>query len=507
MRVADEETGPGAGSGVGGVRLTVVLVRHAKARKRSRWDGADRRRPITRSGHEQARRLAEALEAGGVERILSSPYLRCRQTLEPLAAASGLPLELEERLAEGEPAAKLLELLEELDGRRTVICSHGDVISPLLCELEERGLTLEGELRCDKGSMWIVDVAGGTARYVAPTEGLARPLLAGSSASGELDGEEEEETRIAVLDLGSTSFHLQVVEATADGVLRPILRERIMLRLGAALADRSRFPKDLAERATDAARHLRRSAVRVGAERLYPVATAAVRDARNGEKVAEQIARAIDAPVRILSGEQEARLMFAAFARRVAFGPGLALGLDLGGGSLELAVGDARGVRWETTLPLGVARLHGELVDRDPMPKKVARAIRRRVREALVPHRAEIERRAPAVCVATGGTMGALARRIIARRGLLPARSVGELFVPAAEFAELADELVRSSHEERLASPGIPRRRADLLPTGALVLSTLATELGLDGFTVSDWGLREGVILESLGLTPAASSA
>jgi exopolyphosphatase/guanosine-5'-triphosphate,3'-diphosphate pyrophosphatase len=107
--------------------------------------------------------------------------------------------------------------------------------------------------------------------------------------------------------------------------------------------------------------------------------------------------------------------------------------------------------------------------------------------------------------VATGGTVAALARRIAARRTAWPRRSVSQLFVPRAELDEVAAELVHSRHEERLRMTGIARQRLDLLPTGALVLASLVDILELDGFTVSDWGLREGVILETLGLTHAGS--
>jgi exopolyphosphatase/guanosine-5'-triphosphate,3'-diphosphate pyrophosphatase len=483
--------------------LSLYLVRHAKALKRSRWSGADRMRPIGRSGHAQARQIAARLTSHPVERVISSPYLRCRQTLEPLAATLGLRLEIDERLAEGEPTAKALDLLCELD-RPTAICSHGDVIPALVCELEERGMDVRGELRCEKGSTWILEGPGPRrASYRPPppkSDVDAAELAAPAEASAD---EESEESRVGVLDLGSTSFHLLVAEASAEGEMRRILRERRMLRLGAAIAGESRIPDAVCDRAVATARTLRRAAVRAGAERLFPVATAALRDARNGRALADRIAEAIDAPVRILGGAEEARLMFAAFARRVAMGRGLALGIDLGGGSLELAIGDARGVRWEETLPLGVARLHSELAREDPIPRRAARAIRRRVREALAPHLATIARHAPRVWVASGGTIRAVARRITARRGLRPTRSVNELFLPTVELTAARDELLRSTHAERLHMSGVARRRADLLPTGALILSTLAAELGLEGYTVSDWGLREGVILEWLGLARA----
>jgi exopolyphosphatase/guanosine-5'-triphosphate,3'-diphosphate pyrophosphatase len=200
----------------------------------------------------------------------------------------------------------------------------------------------------------------------------------------------------------------------------------------------------------------------------------------------------------VLSGEQEARLIFAAFRQRLSAHDVPHLGIDLGGGSLELALGDDDEVHWEATLPLGVARLHSELVRTDPMPSETREAIRSRVRELLGPVARRLGRRPPVACVGTGGTLSALARRIVTRRTSWPARAVNQLYLPLWELREVAAELVASTHDQRLRMPGLQKPRADLLPTGALVLASVAAELSLPGITVSDWGLREGVILEAL---------
>ena len=306
--------------------------------------------------------------------------------------------------------------------------------------------------------------------------------------------------RVAVLDLGSTSFHLLVAEVTPGGDIRRLVREREMLRLGAVIATRDRVPKHVCEAAVETARKLRKLAQREGADRLYPVATSALRDARNGLKLADRIAKAVGSPVRMLSGVEEARLIFGAFRKRLRIGDEPVLGIDLGGGSLELAVGAAKWVHWETTLRLGAARLHGELVREDPMTREAKRAIRARVRESVKEPRDAVASYGARRCFAAGGTIRALARLVAAERGLADGTSVNELFVSRKEMKQLARTLVKSSHDERLAMPGMARRRADLLPTGAQVLATAAEELELDGFTVCDWGLREGVILDELGI-------
>jgi 8-oxo-dGTP diphosphatase len=120
--------------------VNVVLLRHASAGKREEWQGDDRLRPLDERGHRQALALSDVLRARGVKRVLSSPYVRCTQTVAPL----GLDIEPDERLAEGAPVEATLSLLEELED--AVVCTHGDVIENVLGRSLKKGAgaVLEG---------------------------------------------------------------------------------------------------------------------------------------------------------------------------------------------------------------------------------------------------------------------------------------------------------------------------------------------------------------------------
>ncbi len=143
----------------------LFLVRHAAAGSRARWTGDDRLRPLTPKGRRQAERIGHRLAGEGIERILTSPYVRCRQTVEPLAAELDLPIEEVEALAEGSTRGELMELVEPLIGRNVVLCGHGDTIPAILDGLEARGLPLPVPYEVKKGSIWVVDVEGGVPRH------------------------------------------------------------------------------------------------------------------------------------------------------------------------------------------------------------------------------------------------------------------------------------------------------------------------------------------------------
>jgi len=315
--------------------------------------------------------------------------------------------------------------------------------------------------------------------------------------------------RVAVFDLGSTSFHLLVSDASAATGLERVTRQRTRLRLGAFLHGAARIPDDVCERAIETVRELKKTSDACRPDRMIVVATAALRDAENGAELAARIGAAMGTPVRMLSGEQEARLIFSAFRHRLRFDGKPMLGADLGGGSLELAIGDDCDVHWETTLRLGVTMLHDELVRRDPMSKSERKGIQARVCNLLAPHLETIANSGVRRCIASGGTVRALARLLTAAPES-PIRWTSEgpaVRVKRRQFDRLTDLLVQSTHDERLEMPGIKRNRADLLPTGAVILLALLEACEAKEFVACDWGLREGVVLETIGLASAAESS
>ncbi len=152
---------------------TLYLLRHAAAGDRSKWEGVDAVRPITKKGRRQSAAIARYLREAGIERIYSSPYTRCVQTVEPLAEAIGAKVREHDALAEGPDIDGAYELCDELVGHNAVLCTHGDVIPAVVNRMMWAGLTLESRFYCSKGSNWEVDLEAGrftTARYVPPPE-------------------------------------------------------------------------------------------------------------------------------------------------------------------------------------------------------------------------------------------------------------------------------------------------------------------------------------------------
>jgi 8-oxo-dGTP diphosphatase len=141
--------------------MPIYVVRHAKAGDRAEWEGDDRLRPLTKSGHRQADELAAWLEKEPIDAILSSRYVRCLQTVEPLAEQRKFAIEPRKDLEEGSGGESVLRLVSEFKGRNVVLCTHGDVVEELLEHLIALGLVSRARAQLQKGSTWILDEKNG----------------------------------------------------------------------------------------------------------------------------------------------------------------------------------------------------------------------------------------------------------------------------------------------------------------------------------------------------------
>jgi 8-oxo-dGTP diphosphatase len=137
----------------------IFLVRHAKAGERRVWEGDDMERPLSKEGWRQSEAIAVRLAAKGVTTLHSSSYVRCVQTLEPLAHQLGVEIHEDRRLHEGEPFEPVLDLLTEV-GSRAVLCSHGDIIPAVIQALARRGMEVQSRPDWRKGSIWVLKRKG-----------------------------------------------------------------------------------------------------------------------------------------------------------------------------------------------------------------------------------------------------------------------------------------------------------------------------------------------------------
>lgn len=297
--------------------------------------------------------------------------------------------------------------------------------------------------------------------------------------------------RLGALDLGSNSFHLLVARIDANGGWQKVAAEKAMLRLEEAVAATGSIQPETFARALDAVGELVRIARDHDADDVVLAGTSALREAENGRAFAAAVRARYGLPVEILSGQDEGRLVYRGARSRVAELPARTGVLDLGGGSVEVAVGEGDACSFSASLPLGFLRLartldvHGGLE-----PARIAAVVAhvRAVAEPLVPG---LRALAPRAWLLSGGTARALGRVLGLERG-------GVL-----STLRLAAEAERFAREgaARLVGLGLEPARARGFGLGVLTLATLAETAGAPAVRVTPGGLREGILLREIGGT------
>jgi exopolyphosphatase/guanosine-5'-triphosphate,3'-diphosphate pyrophosphatase len=303
--------------------------------------------------------------------------------------------------------------------------------------------------------------------------------------------------RLGVLDVGSNTVHMLVVDAHPGARPLPAFSHKVELRLAAQLEDGNRLSPDGAQKLEAIVAEALRIAEDKGVEDFLAFATSAIRDAVNGEEVLERIAKRTGASIRVLPGESEARLTFLAARRWFGWSAGRLLILDIGGGSLEMAAGPDEDPEAVMSLPLGAGRLTRDWFTADPPSSDEVRALRRHVRAEIARHAGRFLRGGPVDrAVGTSKTFRQLAR-------IAGAAPSGEgiyvrRFLKHTDVSMWAERLAAMSSDERARLPGVSEGRAGQMVAGAIVADAAMDLLGASQLEICPWALREGVILRRL---------
>jgi exopolyphosphatase/guanosine-5'-triphosphate,3'-diphosphate pyrophosphatase len=303
--------------------------------------------------------------------------------------------------------------------------------------------------------------------------------------------------RLGVLDIGSNTGHLLVVDAHGGAAPLPAYSFKEPLRLAEHLDEHGAVSKAGTRALTDFVADSLRVAEDKGCEEILGFATSAVRDAVNSEEVLRTVSEETGVEIQVLPGEDEARLTFLAVRRWFGWSSGRLMVFDIGGGSLEIATGGDEAPDVAQSLPLGAGRLTREWLAQDPPDPDTVRSLRRKVRADIARSAGLVLRPGRADhAVATSKTFRSLARVC----GAAP--SAEGVFVrralPAAVLAEKLPELVTMTDAKRRRLPGVSPNRSHQLVAGAIVAEAAMDIFGVPELEICPWALREGIILERL---------
>jgi len=306
--------------------------------------------------------------------------------------------------------------------------------------------------------------------------------------------------RVAAIDIGTNSTHLLV--AAVDPELRTfsvVLAEKSTTRLGERDPETGAITDAALGRGMDALRRFTELAASHQVEQIVTAATSAVREAPNGRDFLQQIKDDLDLDVDLVSGPEEARLIYLGVLSGMSFGDRPHLLLDIGGGSTELILADGRDARALTSTRIGAVRLQRDFVTEDPMPPQGKAFLRAYIQGSLEPAVEKVKRRIKPgespVMVATSGTAMAVGALVASNDERSPQKLHGYR-ISRKSLNQVVDKLMPLSPEQRRALAPINDRRAEIIVPGALILQTSMKMLGVDDLVLSERALREGLIVD-----------
>lgn len=304
--------------------------------------------------------------------------------------------------------------------------------------------------------------------------------------------------KFGAIDIGSNSVHLVMAEISPDGHFHILGRDKDMVRLGqGGFAQHMLTPRAMTDGMAALTRFVKMAKLK-GISKLRAVATSAVREARNGGDFVHEVRDKLGLELHVVSPEEEARLIYLAVRHATDLGDVNSLIIDIGGGSVELVIGNAREPDVLASGKLGSSRIAELFIKSDPPTMSELKALRRHIEQQLEPLLFRIGKRALARCIATSGTAQNIATVCAMRRGVRDVEALLELRVTRAELKALLADLGGTTRDDRARLPGIDMQRLDTILPGTILLLTILRAFGLNEFEYCDMALREGIIIDHI---------
>ena len=302
--------------------------------------------------------------------------------------------------------------------------------------------------------------------------------------------------KLAVIDIGTNSIHMVLAEIESDGTYKILDRFKDMTRLGDGTFEEDRLSDEVISRGLHVLRNLTMLAKNKGYDRVVMGATSAIREAKNGGDFVEQVAKATGVRIRVITGNEEARLIYLGVRQRIDLSDKPSLIVDVGGGSVEVIAGNRDQVFHAVSLKLGSIRMKDQYLKKAPPSKKAYHNMQELIKDQISSTLkyfgvTEFDR-----VIASSGMAGNLAEIAYLQRTGRPIPQVNMATVSLKEMRTIEQSLVSKDLEARLQIPGLEPRRVDTLLSAICVMRQVVELSGQKGLTVSDHAIREGLIYD-----------
>jgi exopolyphosphatase/guanosine-5'-triphosphate,3'-diphosphate pyrophosphatase len=310
--------------------------------------------------------------------------------------------------------------------------------------------------------------------------------------------------RIALIDLGTNTFHLLITEIGEDGLSNVLLKLKVPVKLGRGGISTGSIAPDAYERALITLAWFKDKVEEYRVQEVKTLATSAMRNASNGPELAEAIFQTTGFEVEIISGDREAELIYYGVRSAMDLGYEKNLVIDIGGGSVEFIICNRDTIFWKQSFEIGAQRLLDHFFKHDPIPENEKNAEKLFLAQKLKPLTEAISRFRPKVLVGSSGTFDTLCDIEAWKHGINRMDNPSsEASLSLAAFYRMYQEILPMNHAQRLAIPGMIELRADMIVVAMILIDFVLQEYEIERIRVSAYALKEGMLQQLLTLKPA----
>ncbi|GHN01190.1 hypothetical protein WSM22_26790 [Cytophagales bacterium WSM2-2] len=303
--------------------------------------------------------------------------------------------------------------------------------------------------------------------------------------------------RTAIIDMGTNTFHLLVVERSDDDY-EILLRERLAVRVGVGGINRNVITDEAIDRALSALKSFKAMINDFRVTEVFAFGTSALRNAHNGPDVISRIKEETGIETKIISGDEEADYIFHGVNLALKFGKEKAMVIDIGGGSVEFIIGNSETIFWKQSFEIGAQRLLERFHQHDPILLTELESVTQYLKESLPPLFEALEIYKPQVLAGSSGTFDTLSDIYCVRSGI-PLADASETPLTIQGFKEIYPEIISKSRADRMKIPGMIELRVDMIVVACCLIKFVIDHFHFDKIRVSSFSLKEGVLATLLG--------
>mgnify|MGYP001181043934 CR=1 FL=1 len=307
--------------------------------------------------------------------------------------------------------------------------------------------------------------------------------------------------KIAVIDLGTNTFHLLIIETTPEGYTI-LFKKKTSVKLGQGGITKGIISPEAYDRAFAALTEFRAKIDELDVPEVYATGTSAVRNARNGEEFISEIQKRFNISVQVISGEREAELIYHGVKNALDLGSGKSLIMDIGGGSVEFIICNAEEMFWKGSFEIGAQRMLDLFSPSDPIHPDQIQQVLDYLEEKLPDLTAAIERFQPDLLVGSSGTFDTLADIDTLRKGHSLNEKQKEYDLSIDSFNAMYQEVLKKNRAERMVIPGMIELRVDMIVVACILIHYIVEHYQLSRIRVSAYALKEGVLAKAINHEP-----